>query len=199
MCNNSTVLAKWDNQISQGYRIYRPVLYATSLNYAFQVGSPTISCLYWQLCHMVPTFSWDLKIQSHHKSSSSEWDRMFYTHHLIFINDHWDQRGSGDWETGLPRLLISTWITALVTGKVFFNRFVSHQQTKELERDLVLLRGLSPEIAESGTVDPTQTAAFAALHNDSSCAFSSSTCFWAAETEIQLVRINRVLLKLRPQ
>lgn len=40
-------------------------------------------------------------------------------------------------------------------GKVFFNRFVSHQQTEELEQDFVLQTGLSPEIAESETVDAT--------------------------------------------
>jgi len=86
-----------------------------------------------------------------------------------------------------------------VTGKVFFNRFVNHQQTKQLARDLIILRGLSPDIAESGTGDATQTALTVTPHSDSSCAFSRITCFWATETRIQLVWVNRVLVKWWPQ
>lgn len=51
-------------------------------------------------------------------------------------------------EIGLPGLLISTWIMTLMIGKVFFNRFVSQQQTEELEQDFVLQTGLSRDSRE---------------------------------------------------
>lgn len=68
------------------------------LNCAFHICSPTNVQLYWQIGHMVPTLFLDLKIQSQSKSLSRLWDRMFYTHHLIVISDHLNQKGSGYWK-----------------------------------------------------------------------------------------------------